>query len=68
MDIEEFSKTRFGAGDKMRKKSDGKIYDIVALDFDESLFAYWPDNESQETTWWIRCENVDFIPFDDSKG
>lgn len=63
MTLEEFKKTRMGAGDKFKYSKDGNIYDIVALDFDEALFAYWPENQQQETMWWVRCENVEFIPF-----
>lgn len=66
MTLEEFKNTRMGAGDKFKYIKDGNIYDIVALDFDEALFAYWPENKQQETMWWVRCESAEFIPFKES--
>ena len=68
MNIEEFQNTRMGPGDKFRKNSDGEVYDIVSIDFEESLFAYRADSEQKEAMWWVRCENVEFIPFDRSLG
>ncbi len=58
MTVEEFDKTRFGAGDKARYK--GENYLIGSVDFEERLIALYENNEEYT---WVRCENIEFIPF-----
>ena len=54
MTIEEFNKTAFGAGMEMTYQD--KVYEVVAVEFEEKLLAY-KLNEDSEQYSWARCEN-----------
>lgn len=59
MTIQQFNNTRFGNGMKVIYKNE--IFPIVAVDFEEALFAI-PNIRGIETdseTTWVRCENVE---------
>jgi len=61
MTIEQFNKTRFGNGMKVIYKNE--IFPIVAVDFEEALFAI-PNSRGIETdsdNTWVRCENVSLV-------
>lgn len=56
MTREEFDKTSWGAGMKM--KYDGEIYDIVSVDFKEALIGFSYDGDSNNLSW-ARCESIE---------
>ena len=58
MTIEQFNKTSFGAG--MKIKHDGNVYDLISADFQEALIGFSFDSDPEQLTW-ARCENVEFI-------
>ena len=58
MTIEEFNKTGFTG--KMKMKYQGEVYDVISVDFEESLFAYSLDGDYDHLSW-ARCENVELI-------
>lgn len=63
MEISEFNNTRFGAGDSVLYKNE--IWPIVAVDFEESLFAIPNERgitvEVSDQMTWVRCENCKYI-------
>lgn len=61
MNIEEFKKTGFAPG--MKIKYQGRIYDVISADFEESLFGFSLDGSCVDLSW-ARCENVELITVD----
>lgn len=59
MTIDEFNKTRFGPG--MKIKYDGEIYNLIATDFQEALFGFIITGGDLNNLSWARCENVEII-------
>lgn len=61
--ITHFMDRSFGGGDRVIYK--GKQYPIISVDFEEQLvgipspYEGCDENEIQ----WVRCENVEIIPF-----
>jgi len=65
MTVEEFMNSRFGAGDKVKYK--GVIYTVYSTDFEEALFAIDVCDDFENLSW-VRCDNVEFIPFINAKS
>lgn len=59
MTIDEFNKTRFGPG--MKIKYDGEIYPLISTDFQEALFGFIINGGDLNNLSWARCENVEII-------
>ena len=59
MTIDEFNKTSFGPG--MKIKYDGVIRDVISADFTEFLFGFIIDGGDFNNLSWARCENVELI-------
>lgn len=59
MNIEQFKKTRFGPG--MKIKYCGEIYDVISTDFQEYLFGFIIDGGDMNNLSWARCENVELV-------
>lgn len=64
MTIEQFNKTRWGAGMKVLCKPMGVKYepyeaDVVSVDFDQCLIGI-PDQVGTEVRW-LRCENCEIV-------
>ena len=62
MTKQEFDLASFSPGDKA-KYTDGNIYDIAALDFQERLVGLHmniPGGEPDDISW-VRCENIEHI-------
>ncbi len=60
MTITEFEKTGFSGNSKIIY--DGKTYDVIMVDFQESLIAIdeFPDDEDENKQLsWKRCENCE---------
>jgi hypothetical protein len=62
MSIEDFDKTRWGAG--MKVTYHGKERDIASVDFQEKLIGLVEDNEigdpdEESSLDWVRCENCE---------
>ena len=58
MTIDEFNKTRWGHGMKM--KYNGEVYDIISCDFKEALIGFSYGNDPENLSW-ARCENVELV-------
>lgn len=58
MTITEFENTAFSGNTEI--KYDGKIYQVIMVDFQESLIAIdeFPDDEESQLSW-KRCENCE---------
>ena len=56
----EFFGGSYGCGDKVCYK--GEIYLVHSTDFEEALFAIDICNDPDHLSW-VRCENVEFIPY-----
>jgi len=61
----EFLNSSYGGKDKVEYK--GLIYDIYQVDFEERLFAINQYNDEDNLSW-VRCENVEFIPWNNHKA
>lgn len=62
MTIEQFEKTGFSANSKIIYN--GKTYDVIMVDFEESLIAIdeFPDDEDENKQLsWKRCENCELL-------
>jgi len=58
MTREEFNNTGFTG--KMKMKYQGRIYDVISVDFGEALFGYSLDGSCVDLSW-CRCENVELV-------
>ena len=56
MTIEEFNKTGWNPGMKMRYE--GEVYDIISVDFKEALIGFRIDDDVNNMSW-ARCENIE---------
>ena len=63
MTTEEFNSTSFGAGDRAIYK--GIVADVASVDFEEQLIGLHLKISGGDPfdISWVRCENVEFIPF-----
>lgn len=62
MTIEQFEKTSFSGNSKIIY--DGKTYDVIMVDFQESLIAIdeFPDDDDENKQLsWKRCENCEIV-------
>jgi hypothetical protein len=61
MTIEEFKKTGFYSGIKIKYK--GKVFDAVSVDFEECLIGIEENIEGadEDEISWKRCENCELI-------
>lgn len=59
MTFEEFDATVWGYGMKAEYK--GRVYDVVACDFDERLIALEGITLGSDEPDWVRCENVTLV-------
>lgn len=64
MKIEGFNNTRFGSG--MKAGYEGKVYDIVNVDFHEELIGLDSGEEEfpecgYSDIIWVRCENCELL-------
>lgn len=58
MTIQEFEKTSFGAGMKLKYRDE--VYQLGSVDFFENLVGMVnPDDE--DNLMWARCENVELV-------
>jgi len=60
MTIEEFDKVGFCAG--MVVTYCGCKYDVISVNFPESLFGLALDDDNEDLMW-VRCENVNDLTF-----
>lgn len=64
MTIEEFSKTRWGAGMKAKILSTEKVKDIVSVDFEKNAIGFshylW-DGSSVDDLDWEHCEGAELV-------
>ncbi len=63
MTIEQFNKTRFGAGDRAIYLKDGNTYDVAMVDFQEQLIGLQMNisGGDPDDVTWVRCENVEYL-------
>lgn len=61
MKKQQFDKQRFGIGMGAICDGDNKVYDIVAVDFEERLVGLGKDNAPHEDVYWANCENVTLV-------
>ena len=60
MTIDEFNRTSWGAN--MECFFNGKLRDIVIVNFDQGLLALDNGQEDTDDLDWVRCENIK-LPF-----
>lgn len=59
MTIDDFKKTRFGPG--MKIKYSGEIYNVISTDFKEYLFGFIICGGDLSNISWARCENCELL-------